>query len=333
MTREQAVEQHMDAHEVSKGRMPWIAGIGSLIALFVLPLVLGTHGKTGEFWIWVTTEMIIMALFAMSLNLILGFGGMVSFGHAAFFGVGAYTTALLMKKAGFPLFIALPLAPLVAAVTAVFIGWFCVRLTGLYFSILTLAFGQLLFMIVFQWYMFTGGDDGIHGVPRPEALGPTAYYWLCLALFVACFFVMRSLVNSSFGLSIQGMRENSERAAFIGVNVRRRQLVNFTFAGAFAGLAGGMLTVLNRFAQTEFLHWSKSAEPILASLVGGMYSLVGPAVGSAILIFLKVILQQLHRSMVEVWAIVLGLVLLVVVLFIPDGLVGVYRRLSVKFQS
>ncbi len=314
-------------------RSGWIAGIIVTVILFVLPVFLGNLGKTGEYWIWVSTEMIIMALFAMSLNLILGFGGMVSFGHAAFFGVGAYTVALLMKKADFPLYLALPAAPMVAAVTAAFIGWFCVRLSGLYFSILTLAFGQLLFMIVFQWYTFTGGDDGLHGVPRPEILGPINYYWLCLIIFMVCFLVIRMIVNSSFGLTIKTIRENLDRAKFVGINVRRYQLLNFVIAGAFAGLSGGMLCELNRFAQTEFLHWSKSAEPILASLVGGMYSLAGPAIGSSVLIFLKIFLQQVHRSMVEIWAIFLGVLLLIVVLFAPQGLVGLYQNIFHKSRS
>ena len=316
----------------SNNNMSWIAGIVVAVALFILPFVLVRLGRTGEYWIWVTTEMIIMALFAMSLNLILGFGGMVSFGHAAFFGAGAYTVALLMKKAGWPLYLALPAAPLVAAVVAAVIGWFCVRRLGLYFAILTLAFSQLLYMIVFQWYTFTGGDDGIHGIPRPAFLDAINYYLLCLVLFLVCFVIMRMIVNSSFGLSIRTIRENLERAKFIGINVRRYQLINFTIAGAFAGLAGGLLTELNRFAQTEFLHWSKSADPILASLVGGMYSLVGPAIGSAVLMFLKIILQQLHRSMVEMWAIFLGIILLVVVLFAPGGIVGVYERIFGKSE-
>jgi branched-chain amino acid transport system permease protein len=310
----------------------WAAGLAVVLALFVLPFVLGQMGRTGEYWIWVTTEMIIMGLFAMSLNLILGYGGMVSFGHAAFFGVGAYTVALLMKKAGWPLYLALMAAPVVAAVAAAIIGWFCVRLLGLYFAILTLAFGQLLFMIVFQWRDLTGGDDGLHGIPRPEVLGPISYYLLCLVIFLICFQLMRMIVNSSFGLSIRTIRENLERAKFIGINVRRYQWLNFVIAGAFAGLAGGLLTELNRFAQTDFLHWSKSADPILASLVGGMYSLSGPAIGAAVLIFLKIILQQLHKSMVEIWAIVLGLVLLAVVLFAPDGLVGLYRKVFCKSE-
>lgn len=317
----------------SSNNMNWVTGIVVVVALFVLPFVLVRLGRTGEFWIWVTTEMIIMALFAMSLNLILGFGGMVSFGHAAFFGAGAYTVALLMKKAGWPLYLALPAAPVVAAFIAAVVGWFCVRRLGLYFAILTLAFSQLLYMIVFQWYTFTGGDDGIHGIPRPEFLNATNYYLLCLILFIICFMIMRMIVNSSFGLSIRTIRENLERAKFIGINVRRYQLINFVIAGAFAGLAGGLLTELNRFAQTEFLHWSKSAEPILASLVGGMYSLVGPAIGSAVLMFLKIILQQLHRSMVEMWAIVLGLILLLVVLFAPGGMVGLYERMFGKSES
>lgn len=311
----------------------WIVGIIVVVALVILPFILSRFGRTGEYWIWVTTEMLINGLFALSLNLILGYGGMVSFGHAAFFGVGAYTVALLMKKAGVSMILALTAAPIAAALAAAVIGWFCVRLIGLYFAILTLAFGQLLYMVVFQWYTFTGGDDGIHGIPRPEFLNPINYYLFCLVVFLVCFLLMRMIVNSSFGLTIRSIRENMERAKFVGVNVRRFQWYNFIVAGAFAGLAGGLLTELNRFAQTEFLHWSRSAEPILASLVGGMYSLPGPAIGAAVLMFLKIVLQQFHQAMVEIWAIVLGLVLLVVVLFAPDGMVGFFQRMFGKSDA
>lgn len=325
-----STEKSQDMGKENGKRRNWVAGIMVTMLLVILPFVLGGLGRSGEYWIWVTTEMIIMALFAMSLNLILGFGGMVSFGHAAFFGVGAYTVALLMKKAGFPLGPALLAAPLVAALAAAIIGWFCVRLIGLYFAILTLAFGQLLFMIVFQWYTFTGGDDGIHGIARPHFLSPANYYLFCLFIFLACFLTMRMITRSPFGLSIRITRENGERAKFIGINVRRYQLLNFIIAGAFAGLAGGLFAELNRFAQTDFLHWSKSAEPILACLVGGMYSLVGPAIGSSVLIFLSIIIQQIHQSLVEIWGMVLGLILLVVVLFAPEGLVGLYRKMLKK---
>jgi branched-chain amino acid transport system permease protein len=304
-----------------------------IVVLVALPFVLARFGKTGEFWIWVATEMVIMALFATSLNLILGFGGMVSFGHAAFFGVGAYTVALLMKKAGVSLMPSLIAAPLVAALTAAIVGWFCVRLIGLYFAILTLAFSQLLYMIAFQWYTFTGGDDGIHGIPKPDFLGPTNYYLLCLFIFLACFLIMRMIVNSSFGLSIRLTRENLERAKFIGINVRRYQLINFVIAGFFAGMAGGLFTELNRFAQTEFMHWSKSGDAIFACLVGGMYSFVGPAIGSSVLIFLHIILQQIHQSLVEIWAIILGFVLLGVVLYAPEGLVGLYEKITRKPEN
>jgi len=311
----------------------WIAAAVVTVLLFMLPFVLAKFGRPGEYWIWVTTEMIINALFAMSLNLILGYGGMVSFGHAAFFGVGAYTVALLMMKIGLPLYVALPAAPIMGAIAAAVIGWFCVRLIGLYFAILTLAFGQLLYMVAFQWRDLTGGDDGIHGIPRPEFLGPINYYLLCLIIFLACFFLMRMIVNSSFGLSIRTIRENMERAKFIGINVRRYQWINFIIAGAFAGLAGGLLAELNRFAQTEALHWSKSADPILGSLVGGMYSLVGPAIGSTVLTFLHIFLQQLHSSMVEMWAIILGVILLLVVLFAPGGVVGIFNRVLGRTES
>jgi len=308
----------------------WILGLVVIAVLVILPFLLGQFGKTGEFWIWVSTQMIIMALFATSLNLILGYGGMVSFGHAAFFGVGAYTVALLMKKAGVPFFWAMLAAPCLAALAAAVIGWFCVRLIGLYFAILTLAFGQLLYMIVFQWYTFTGGDDGLHGIPKPEVLGPTNYYLLCLAVFVVCLLIMRMITNSAFGLSIRITRENLNRAKFIGIDVRRYQLINFIIAGFFAGIAGGLFTELNRFAQTEFLHWSRSGDAIFACLVGGMYSFIGPTIGSTVLIFLHIMLQQIHQSLVEIWAIFLGLILLGVVLFAPEGLVGLYEKLAKK---
>lgn len=314
-------------------KVNWIVSAIVVLALFVLPFILARLGRTGEFWIWVTTEMIIMALFATSLNLVLGYGGMVSFGHAAFFGVGAYTVALLMKKAGVSLFFALMAAPCLAAIAAAIIGWFCVRLVGLYFAILTLAFGQLLYMIAFQWYTFTGGDDGIHGIPKPEFLNPTNYYLLCLTIFIICFFIMRMIVNSPFGLSVRITRENADRAKFIGMNVRRYQLINFIVAGFFAGIAGGLFTELNRFAQTEFLHWSRSGDAIFACLVGGMYSFIGPTIGSTVLIFLHIILQQIHQSLVEVWAFVLGIILLGVVLFAPEGLVGLFKRLAKKSPS
>jgi branched-chain amino acid transport system permease protein len=303
------------------------AGRGAaVIALFILPLFLSQLGKTGEFWIWAVTEMIIIALYVTSLNLILGYGGMVSFGHAAFFGVGAYTLAILMKKAGFPLVLALLSGSALSAITAAVIGWFCVRLFGLYSAMLTLAFAQLVYVIALKWYAFTGGDDGIHGIPVPAFFGPVTYYLFCLVILLICLMIMRMILNSSFGLTIRIIRENAERAKFIGINVRRYRLVNFTIAGAFAGLAGCLFAELNRFAQTEFLHWSKSGDAIFACLVGGMYSFIGPAIGSTILIFLRIILQQVHQNLVESWAIFLGIILLVVVLFAPDGLVGLYEK-------
>ena len=316
-----------------QAKTDWIIGAVVILALFILPYVLARFGRTGQFWIWVSTEMVIMALFATGLNLILGFGGMVSFGHAAFFGVGAYTVALLMKKAGINLFVALIAAPCLAAVAAAIIGWFCVRLIGLYFAILTLAFGELLYMIAFQWYTFTGGDDGIHGIPKPEFLDPTNYYLMCLIIFLICFLLMRMILNSSFGLSIRIIRENLDRAKFIGINVRRYQLINFIIAGFFAGIAGGLFTELNRFAQTEFLHWSRSGDAIFACLVGGMYSIIGPAIGSTVLIFLHIILQQIHQSLVEIWAMLLGLILLGVVLFTPEGLVGLFKKAIKRSES
>ncbi len=313
-------------NEANSNRKKYVWGIIAIAVLVILPFILITLGKKGEYWIWVITEMIIMALFAASLNLILGFGGMVSFGHSAFYGMGAYTMALLIKKAGIPFFLALAAAPVMAGAAAAIIGWFCVRRIGLYFSILTLAFSQLLYMIAFQWYTFTGGDDGIHGIHRPEFFGPVTYYLFCLVILILCLLVMRMIINSSYGLAIRTTRENPERANFIGISVQRYQLLNFIIAGAFAGISGALITELNRFAQTEFLHWGKSSEPIFACLVGGMYSLIGPVLGSTILMFFKIVLQQIHQSLVEIWALFLGLILLLAVLFAPEGIMGLHQK-------
>lgn len=302
----------------------WVWGIPLVIGLALLSLVLS------EFQKLLLSQMFVAALFAMSLNLIMGYGGMVHFGHAAFYGIGAYTVAILVTRYQVPVFVAMALAPLVAAFFAVIIGWFSVRRVQLYFAILTLAFGQLAYVVVFQSYNFTGGDNGIHGLPVPPLINnPTNFYLFTLAIFTVCFILLRVIVGSPFVLILRATRENPERARFIGVNVRRHQLITFVIGAAFAGVAGAVTAELNRFVAPEMLFWTTSSEPILASLLGGMFSLIGPAVGAAILTFLHVFITRYTQY----WPMVLGILTVAAVLAAPMGLVGLVESRLRSWRS
>ena len=175
-------------------------------------------------WVHLTVRILIMGLFATSLNLLLGYTGMVCFGGAAYFGVGAYTAALITLKASLPFPIAMVAAPVIAALCGIIIGWFCVRLTDIFFAMLTLAFGELVFAIIFKWYSFTGGDDGLIEIPVPSLLQSiNSYYYFVLVIFILCLMVFWLIVHSPFGKTLQAIRENAERVEFIGVNVRAVQ--------------------------------------------------------------------------------------------------------------
>lgn len=290
--------------------------------VFALVFALLGLGMT-DFQLSLVSEMLIAALFALSLNLIMGYGGMVHFGHAAFYGLGGYTVAILTLRYGVPTWLAMGLAPFVAALGAVIIGWFCVRRVRLYFSILTLAFGQLLYTVVFQAADFTGGDNGLLGIPKlPFVNSEADFYYFTLVVFFVCFFVIRLLVNSPFVLVLRATRENAERAQFVGVNVRRHQLIVFVIGAFFAGVSGAMIAEHNSLVAVDMFFWATSSEPILGSLLGGMYSLVGPAIGGALLIYLEVTITRFTLY----WPLVLGILTVFIVLVAPSGLVGLVRR-------
>ncbi len=284
-----------------------------VLALLVYPLLVS------RYYIALSTEVVILALLATSYNLIFGYAGMVSFGHAAFFGLGAYAMALLTKTYGSPMLVGLLAAPVVAAAFAFVIGWFCMRTIRLYFSLLSLAFAQLLWVIVFQWYTFTGGSDGIQGVPRPEFLASYAsYYYFTLAVMILCMMLMWFIVNSPFGWSLRAVRENTQRSQFLGINDRFYKIIAFTIAGAFAGVAGGLYCQFQKWADPDLLFWTTSANPVLMSILGGMFSFVGPSVGAVVF----VVLREVIKVRTDYWPLVLGLVLLTLVLTLPGGIVG-----------
>src|SRR5918996_2004958 len=199
-----------------------------LAALALAPLALP------PFFLQLLTEIAIIGLFATAFNLLMGFGGMVSFGHAAYFALGAYTAALLVKRAGVPMLLALPAAPLAAAAGALLFGYFIVRLSHTYFAMLSLAFGQIVFTVIFKWKTLTGGDDGLLDVWPPAWLkSPAGYYYFTLAVVGLSLLALRAIVDSPFGYALRSVRENPRRARFIGIDVRRHQLVAFVISGAF----------------------------------------------------------------------------------------------------
>ena len=259
------------------------------VALIMFVLFLLVPLLPGEYWTQVATEILILGLFAMSFNLLYGYMGQISFGHAAFFGLGAYATAMLFTalktpagSIGIPEFIlSLLVGPPVAALGALIVGFFCVRLTGIYFAMLSLAFGELLFYIVFSWYSFTKGDDGIQGLLPPLYFQDAAnYYYLTLAIVIIALLLMWRITESPFGYIMRTLRDNQRRAAFLGINVRLHMLMNFVIAGSFAGLAGALWGPFSRSVSPGLLGWQESGIAVFMTLIGGAGALIGPNHGT-----------------------------------------------------
>ncbi|PJB32044.1 MAG: ABC transporter permease [Deltaproteobacteria bacterium CG_4_9_14_3_um_filter_65_9] len=283
---------------------------------------------TGRFYQYLLTQIFIASLMAIAFNLLLGTTGLLSFGQAAFFGVGAYTVGLLLTQGGFETLPALVLAPVVAALAAGIIGFFCVRLSGVHFAMLTLAFGQLIFTVAYKWYGLTGGDNGIQGIPvKPIPLGglgvldigsTQSMYYFVLVVVGLSVELLRRIRSSPFGATLKAIRENGQRASFLGVNILLYRWTAFVVAGAFTGLAGGLFAMMEKAISPEIIHWSKSSEPVFMAIIGGIYTFAGPAVGAVV----YVILNSYLVAWTEKWALVLGLVLLTLVLLLPGGVVG-----------
>src|SRR5690606_23314483 len=254
--------------------------------------------------------------------------GMLSFGHAAFFGAGAYATAMLLLWLQWPLLACLAVSVLAAALLALVVGYLCVRLNEVYFSMLTLAFGMMVFSVAYQWRSVTGGSDGLSGfVVQGLGLGldvtlgnPSVYYHVVLVVVVLASALLYCICRSSFGLMLRAIRQNAERVAFCGVDVRRYRLAAFTVAGAFAGLAGGLMAPFLRIASPELVHWSMSAEPVLMSILGGTGYFLGPFFGAGMF----VLLETWITSMTHAWMLVLGVVLAPLVLFFRRGVLGTF---------
>lgn len=314
-------------------QVPW-----TLIVFLLLLSVpwIGTRYDT-----FLATQISIYALFALSLNLLLGTTGLVSFGHVAYFGVGAYVCGILMRTYGVSFWLAFPAAGLAAAGFAVVFGFFCVRLTKIYFAMLTLAFSQIVWAVAFKWNDVTGGDTGLPDIPFPNLDWMAAipglsdlrmagqFYLLTLALVALCVAALRRLSLSPFGRVLTTIRENRERAAFIGVNVRAYELAAFTVAGGFAGLSGALFGIFNRGVFADYVFWSKSADVMIMTILGGMNHFWGPAVGAAVL----TLLNQRITEYTEYWPFVLGTILIVLLFVFPGGILGALETVAARLRN
>lgn len=293
-----------------------------LMALIVFPMLFG------EFNTMILTELFILAIFSMSLDLILGFTGLVSFGHAAFLGVGAYVTGYLLSQTGCPMLLAILIGGVGSAIIAFPIGYISVRSKGLYFAMLTLAFAQLLYTLAYKLRSITGGDDGMIGIHRGSLFGLVnfdsafAFYYLCLCclliLFVVCLFVVRS----PFGKVLVGIRENEKRVESLGYNVDGYKVLAFVLAAAIAGCAGGLYSCFMGYVGPTIMYWLMSGEAIMMVIMGGIGSLIGPIIGAGVF----TLLQEVLSSFTENWMLVVGIVFAVFVILIPRGIVGVFRK-------
>jgi branched-chain amino acid transport system permease protein len=272
-----------------------------------------------EMWLNLAIEIFIVALFAMSLNMILGRAGLPSFGHGCFYAVGGYAFAVFVVKLKLPALIGLTAAPVFAGVFAVVIGYFSIRLTGIHFAILTMGFGQIVWAVAHKWYGFTGGDDGITGIPIPAVFHrPAVFYYLAFITLIVSSFVIKMIQDSPFGRTIVAVRENRERVTFSGLKVWHHLLLNFVIAGFFAGIAGALLAMLNRSVFPDFGYWTTSAAVVLMCILGGVGSFVGPMVGAAVI----TLLEHYISIYTYYWQMVLGCLIVLLVMFMPGGISG-----------
>ncbi len=314
-------------------RIPW-----TLIVFFVACTVPWLGSRYDAF---LAEQIAVDALFAVSLNLLLGTTGLVSFGHVAYFGVGAYVCGILMKTYGLPFIVAFPAAGLGTALFALVSGYFCVRLIKLYFAMLTLAFSQIVWAIAYKWNDVTGGDQGLPEIPYPDlgwmsaipGLGGLStgdrFYLLSIVLIGLSLAALHRMVRSPFGRILTTIRDNPERAAFIGVNVRLYQLAVFVVAGTFAGLAGALYGIFSRGVFADYVFWSKSAEVMIMTILGGMDYFWGPPVGALALVWLN----QVITDYTQYWPFMLGAILLVLLFGFPGGIVGGFDALWTRMRS
>jgi branched-chain amino acid transport system permease protein len=301
----------------------WIRSLVGPAALILALLIAGSLLDVSS--LFTLDEAMAMAVFAVATNLLIGYGGLVSFGQAAFFGAGSYTVALGWLHWQLSFWIALVLSPLVGALLALVVGVIALRSRRLYFALLTLAFSQLCYVLAGERYTFTKGANGIVGPLLPSSLlDPEHGFWFVLGASVICIALLWQVTVSRFGLVLRAIRENRDRMQALGVNVFAHQLAAFVISGAFCSVAGVLFVVYSQSAYPSLLNWEQSGYAVFMVVIGGMFSFLGPALGAGVYTVGKTYLVEHTND----WQLVLGVVLLLIVLLRPDGLAGLLRPQS-----
>ncbi len=301
----------------------------AIVALMLFLVLLPAFG--GKYFLYVTIHILLLSIFSLGFNLLLGYTGLLSFGQAGFYAVGAYGCGKILLA--YPSLLAGILGGVACAGgVSLLLGFLCIRHTRIYFSMLTLSFGMMIFSLAWKWRDVTGGDDGLVGIPRAPLEIPGLfqinmaamqnYYYVVLAFAVLAIYLFHRIINSPMGLTLQGIRDSETRTACIGISVRKYRLLSFTIAGLYAGLAGALLPPLESTVTPPLAHWSHSAEPVLATLLGGIYAFSGPIVGSVLFYLIKDIIVRFT----EYWLICLGVIVVVLVMGFRGGVVGIFQR-------
>jgi len=292
----------------------------SIIAIVIILAILAVAPfGLPRFYTYLIALIVTTGLLATSLNFVLGFGGVYQFHHAVFYGAGAYGTAIMIAKLGYPAWLGFITGPLVAAALSLVIGLICVRLSKLYFGMLQISLGSLVWAIVYRWYGFTGGDDGIHGIAMPEPIGsPFGSYYFTLIVAGLSLLVMHRILSSPFGSALQGIRDNAVRSQAVGVNVRRHQLAAIVIAGFFGGVAGVLFVVVDNSVFPDMLFWTLSLEITIMALLGGWLTFLGPMLGAAVVVSLRTFVS----GVTDYWTLIMGILLVLVILFLPEGVLG-----------
>ena len=296
-----------------------------IIFLFILPLF------SGDYILYMVMRIAILCLLSYSVNLLLGYTGLLSFGQAGFYACGAYICGKLLLT-GTSLLPGIVIGVAAASIAALILGFFCVRHTAIYFSMITLAFGMMIFALAQKWVKFTGGDDGLVGIPRAaincfylfsiKVDTIPAYYYFTIIVTLIAIFILYRILTSPLGLIFQGIRDSEKRVEFVGISVRHSRLICFTIAGMYAGLGGSLLAPLEQTITPSVSHWITSTEPIIATLLGGMYNFTGPIIGSVIYFLLKDLIVRFTMN----WMLILGIIIIILVLSFRGGVMGALQK-------
>jgi len=307
------------------GKIPTLLLLALIVFLFLLPHFVG------KYVMYMTMHILVLSVFALGFNLLLGYTGLLSFGQAGFYACGAYGCAkmLLVIPSLLPGIIC---GVLFAGIIALILGFLCIRHTRIYFAMLTLCFGMMIYSLAWKWRTMTGGDDGLVGIPRAPLEIPGIfsinmsslgnYYYFVLIVCLLAIILFYRIVNSPFGLTLQGIRDSESRIAFAGISVKNYRLIAFTIAGLYAGLAGALLPPLESTVTPPLAHWTHSAEPVLATLLGGIHSFAGPIAGA----FLYYVIKDIIVRFTEYWLIWLGAIVVALVIGLPGGIVSIFEK-------